>query len=411
MGCRGVGRVLALLADKLGLRKVPHHTTIRQWVLKRGYHQVVHQTVQKAKDWGAIFDLTVDVGALKCLLVLGVRLKSLLARDDFTLSHHDTQVLGIYFNTKSTGDFVYESLKNAEKKIGHPFASLLLDQGSDVTKGANIYRENSKNTIVVHDVSHKIAIVLEKHLKSDPFWRVFCDHITATKLAVQQTTDLAALMPPKLRSKARYMSADVLMNWITRFQESKQLGHMNSINPERRKKYFGWIDSLTIHIDCWKQMFSIGEDIKKLVSSEGFSLGTYLKLEDFLNTEFLYAVPKVIDFIDDAMNAIWDEVELLKPEQIVPGDGRVIESIFGKFKQSASSQLHGITIGALGIATFMSSNEIEDVKRAMENTTMAQVIKWGREYIGSSVASMRRKFFPHKKRNENSEIFIEESYA
>jgi len=411
LGCRGVGRILAILADRLGLRKVPHHTTIRQWVLKRGYHQVVHQTVEKAKDWGAIFDLTVGIGALKCLLVLGVRLKSLLARDDFTLSHHDTQVLGIYFTTKSTGDFVHKSLKNAEKKIGHPFACLLLDQGSDVTKGANIYRENSRNTVIVHDVSHKIAIVLERHLKSDPFWKVFCDYITATKLAVQQTTDLAALMPPKLRSKARYMSADVLLSWITRFQESKQLGHMNSITQARLKEYFGWTDSLIIHIECWKQMISIGETIKNLVSSEGFSHKAYMKLEDLLNTEFLDAAPKVIDFIDDAKNAIWDEVELLKPRQIVPGDSRVIESIFGKFKQSPSSQLHGITIGALGIATFMSSNGIEDAKNAMENTTMAQVIKWGRECIGSSLASLRRKFFPHKKRNKNSEIFIEESYA
>lgn len=411
MGCRGVGRVLALLADKLGLRKVPHYTTIRQWVLKRGYHQVVHQTIEKAKDWGAIFDLTVDVGALKCLLVLGVRLESLLARDDFTLSHHDMHVLGIYFNTKSTGNFVHESLKNAEKKVGHPFASLLSDQGPDVTKGANIYRENSKNTVVVHDVSHKIAIVLEKHLKRDPLWKVFCEHITTTKLAVQQTTDLAALMPPKLRSKARYMSADILMNWITRFQESKRLGHMNSITPERLKEYFGWMDSLTIHTECWKEMISIGEIIKNLVSGKGFSHETYLKLEDLLNTEFPDAAPKVIDFIDDAMNAIWDEVEVLEPKQIVLGDGRIIESTFGKFKQSASSQLQGITIGALGIATFMSSNGIEDVKNAMENTKMAQVMKWGRECIGNSLASMRRKFFPHKKRNKNSEISIEEAYA
>ena len=393
----------------LGIHKAPHYTTIRQWVLKKGYYQIAHQIVEKAKDWVAIFDLTVDVGAMKCLLVLGARLQPLLARDNCTLSHNDTQVLGIYFTTKSTGDFVSESLRSAEKKIGHPFAGLLLDQGSDVSKGANIYSENLKETIVVHDVSHKIAIVLEKHLKADPAWRKFCDHITATKLAVQQTTDLAALIPPKLRSKARYMSADVLMKWITRFQESKQSGHMNSIDQKRLGKYFGWIDSLTIYIERWKQMISIGETIKNLVSREGYSHETYLKLEDFVNS--LDTAPQVINFIDDAMNTIWDEAEPLKPGQIALGDSRVIESTFGKFKQSTSSQLQGITIGALGIATFMSSNRIADVKIAMENTTMGQVIKWGRECIGHSLASMRRKFFPHKKRNKDSEIFIEKACA
>lgn len=392
------------MANELGFKKTPHFTTIRQWVLKKGYYQVVHRTFEKAKDWCAIFDLTVEVGALKCLLVLGVRLQSLKDRDCFNLSHRDTEVLGIYFTTNSTGQFVNESLKDAEKKIGNPFACLLLDQGSDVTKGASIYQSNSKQTIIVHDISHKIAIVLEKELKNDPKWKIFCDHLSATKVKVQQTTDLAALMPPKLRSKARYMSADVLINWVERFQNSKKLGHMDSIPQDRLNEYFGWLDHLTIHIENWKQMIAIGEIVKSVIAKEGFSHETYQKLEDFLNEQFPDATFNVIDFIDAAMNAVWDEVEKLKAKQIALGDSRVIESVFGKFKQSNSSQLQGITIGALGIATFMASNNREDVKEAMEGSTIGQLIQWGKEHIGNSLASLRRKFFPPKKRNRNSEI-------
>ena len=162
----------------MGFKKAPHYTTIRQWVLKRGYYQVVHKTFEKAKDWCAIFDLTVEVGALKCLLVLGVRLQSLKDRDYFNLSHRDTEVLGIYFTTNSTGQFVNESLKDAEEKVGNPFACLLLDQGSDVTKGASIYQSNSRETVVIHDISHKIAIILERELKSDSKWKIFCDHLS-----------------------------------------------------------------------------------------------------------------------------------------------------------------------------------------------------------------------------------------
>ncbi len=399
------------MASELGFTKTPHHTTIRQWVLKRGYYQVVHGTFEKAKDWCAIFDLTVEVGALKCLLVLGVRLQSLKHRDYFSLSHHDTEILGIYFTTNSTGQFVNESLKDAEKKIGNPFASLLSDQGSDVTKGASIYQSNSKETVTVHDISHKIAIILERELKNDPKWKIFCDHLSATKLKVQQTTDLAALMPPKLRSKARYMSADVLMNWVERFQSSKKSGCMDSIPQDRFDEYFGWLDHLTIHIEYWKQMIAIGERVKSVISKEGFSHGTYQKLEDFLDEQFPDPPPKVIDFIDAAMNAVWDEVEQLKAGQITLGDSRVIESVFGKFKQSNSSQLQGITIGALGIATFMASNEPEEVKKAMEGSTIEQLVKWGKEHIGNSLSNIRRKFFSPKKRNENSEILGERAYA
>jgi hypothetical protein len=59
----------------------------------------------------------------------------------------------------------------------------------------------------------------------------------------------------------------------------------------------------------------------------------------------------------------------------------------------------------------MASNEPEEVKEAMEGSTMRDLIKWGKEHIGNSLASMRRKFFPPKKRNENSEISGERAYA
>lgn len=359
-----------------------------------------------------IFDLTVGVGALKCLLVLGVRYTHLKDRgDEFTLSHRDVQVLGLYYNTKSSGEFVHESLKKAEAKIGAPFASLVLDQGSDVTKGANNYKSDSKNTTIVHDISHKIANVLEKTLKSDMHWKLFCENLTATKQSVQQTVDLAALMPPKLRSQARYMSVDVLMKWIIRFQESKKAGNMNSISQERFDEYFGWLLPLEPHIESWKQMVAIGETIKDIVHTNGYSHKIYQKLEDILATQYPDASPTVIDFIDAALNVVWDEVEKLKPRQVVLGDSRVIESIFGKFKQSTSSQLQGITIGALGIATFMACNETTEVKKAMEMTTIGQVLEWGKKYLGDSLASLRRKFFPHKKRNRNGKNSLGVTYA
>ena len=55
-------------------------------------------------------------------------------------------------------------------------------------------------------------------------------------------------------------------------------------------------------------------------------------------------------------------------------------------------------VGALGIATFMACNETTEVKKAMEMTTMGQVLKWGKKHIGDSLASLRRKFFPTQKK-------------
>ena len=79
-------------------------------------------------------------------------------------------------------------------------------------------------------------------------------------------------------------------------------------------------------------------------------------------------------------------------------------------RSSFSYQIES-TAGALGIATFMASNKSEDVKEAMEGSTIGQLMKRGKEHIGNSLASLRRKFFPPKKRNKNREILGEEAYA
>jgi hypothetical protein len=395
-------RVLVTLQHHLGFDKIPHHTTIRQWVLKRGYYQIVHHPFEKARDWVGIFDLTISVGSIKCLLILGVRFTPLRERDNgLTLTHADVQVVGLHCSKKSSGDFIYRALKTAEEKIGHPFASLLRDEGSDVDKGTELYQKDSKKTVGVHDISHKLANVLEKALKNDEHWQQFCKQLTATKQAVQQTCDLAALMPPKLRSQARYMSADVLMDWLSRFQQSKKEGRMNSISKERFDEYFGWLSHLEPYIEDWKQMVAIVEIIKDVIHYRGYSQKAYHQLEKLLSDQYPNASTAVIDFIDATLNTVWDEVEQLKPRQTVLGDSRIIESIFGKFKQSPSSQLQGITIGALGIATFMANNEASVVKQAMETTSIGQVWEWGKKYIGESLASARRKFFPHRKGNKN----------
>jgi hypothetical protein len=260
-------------------------------------------------------------------------------------------------------------------------------------------------------MSHKIANILEKHLKHDPHWQQFCEHLAATKVAVQQTDDLAALMPPKQRSKARYMNADVFMNWVTRFQESRDLGYMDSIPRDRFDKYFGWLDPLETYIESWKQMIEIGEIVKKRTSVDGFSHKTYLNLEDLLNSQFEKAPPKVIDFIGDVMESVWNEVEQLKPRQAVIADTRIAESIFGKFKQSLCGQLQGVTLSAVSIAAFTANHDMETVRARMEAVTVKEVLEWGKACIGESLTRLRRKFFPQKKRNKNSENSIVERCA
>jgi hypothetical protein len=94
LGCRKVARVLDVFFALFD-QTVPHHTTIRLWILRNGYYEL-KKPIQQADDWVAIGDVTVDLGKVKCLTILGVQLSRLSRRGDYTLTHNDVEILGLY---------------------------------------------------------------------------------------------------------------------------------------------------------------------------------------------------------------------------------------------------------------------------------------------------------------------------
>ena len=94
IGCRKIIRVLEVISKHSNL-SVPHHTTVRQWVIRYGCYNL-QTPLEHANDWISIGDLTISVGKLKCLAILGVRMSYLKLREDLTLSHKDVEILGSF---------------------------------------------------------------------------------------------------------------------------------------------------------------------------------------------------------------------------------------------------------------------------------------------------------------------------
>jgi hypothetical protein len=69
VGCRTIVKILEVFTSQIG-PSFPHHTTIRQGIIRHGYH-CLQKPLEKANDWITIGDLTICVGKLKCLAILG----------------------------------------------------------------------------------------------------------------------------------------------------------------------------------------------------------------------------------------------------------------------------------------------------------------------------------------------------
>jgi len=197
----------------------PNFNTIRQWALRLGLYEL-NRIKEVRKDWIFILDMTIELGAAKCLVILGIsqeKLTKIIQEEKRSLQHLDVEVLSLEILEKSSGIIISEKINNVAIRVGTPI-QIVSDRGSDVLKGINLYRENNAQVIATYDVTHKMANLLKKELSGDEHFSDFLKQCSLTRQRVQQTS-LYFLIPPKQRSKARYHNVDTLIEWAIKILE------------------------------------------------------------------------------------------------------------------------------------------------------------------------------------------------
>jgi|TARA_B100000959_G_C14933403_1_gene604656 hypothetical protein len=390
MGCRKIATSLQIFLSYFRLSS-PHHTTVRQWIHRNGCHQV-QKPVEKSVDWIVIADETVDVGAVKCLAVIGIRFGSLQYREDWVLSHGDVTLLGLYPNEKITGEYVSVIFSEIKEKVGE-IDTFVIDEGSDLKKGARLYKESHPKVKVIHDIKHKMALVMKRHLEADSHWSSYASALAQTRKLLYQT-DLAALKPPTQRAKARYMDIEDLIEWPLRILEAKRYGYLDVIPQERYQKYFDWIENYTPSLKRWSLMVGVVKVICHKVRTHGLSEGMY---EHLLNYFLETSLDSSIDrFIGECLEKVVEEADKLKPGETMICSTEVLESIFGKHKQINVGK-QGITGNILGLGSFVGNKQNEDsVKEAMENCPVKSACHWIKQKVGETTNMIRRKLLPTK---------------
>ena len=87
------------------LDRAPVVETCIQWEMKFGLYKLTRPKAV-ADDWIWIADHVVSKGVHKCLVVLGVRMSTLLKKDDLTVAFEDVEPLGIVPMKTSNGSRV-----------------------------------------------------------------------------------------------------------------------------------------------------------------------------------------------------------------------------------------------------------------------------------------------------------------
>jgi len=75
----------------------PNFNTIRQWSLRLGLYELNRQKEYR-EDWIFILDMTIELGAAKCLVILGIsqeKLTGIIKEEVRSLQHEDVEVLSL----------------------------------------------------------------------------------------------------------------------------------------------------------------------------------------------------------------------------------------------------------------------------------------------------------------------------
>lgn len=390
-------------------RKMPSHTVIRDWILQVGYYKLT--TIQKSKDWIGMIDLSVQIGAKKCLLILGVHASTLLKGKPLTFE--DVEVLHMELLERTSGEIIYEVLKRSEEKVGQ-YAQFCHDQGSDLIAGTRLYAKNiqaaeGRQIPIIHDVTHKIARFLSVEAE-ELGWTEFASKAAQVKQKLQ-LTKWAALCPPSQRSKARYMNLDELVAWA-----KKILAHLDKTEREYQQRVkknlfgvrksdamlkelleqFDWIRSYKDMIQEVAELLLIGGIVRQKIRIEGMHKKTSEELEQALQDLVVgeranQFAGKLVDFVVEQTKNI---------EQIALGSTEIIESAFGKLKQLIDEDTKdGFTPFVLSLAACMGKLDLELVQAALRTCGKKQVNAWAAMNVGETIYSQRRRLFnPFKKR-------------
>ena len=309
-------------------RKMPSYTAIRDWILQVGYYKLT--TIQKAQDWIGMIDLSIQVGAKKCLLVLGVQASTLLKGKPLTFE--DVHVLHMELLEKTSGPIICEALKRSEEKVGR-YRQFCHDQGSDIVSGTRLYsaymqETEGKHIVITHDIAHKIANLLAIEAE-ELGWPEFAKKVAQVKQKLQ-FTKWAFLCPPNQRSKARYMNLDELVAWA-----KKILAHLDAMENEHRQKIeknlcglkrseamlkalldqLGWVRSYKQMIQEVAELLLIGGIARQKIRTEGLHKKTSEELDQAFQDLTVgertdQFAGKIVDFVADQTKGLWQEVAL-----------------------------------------------------------------------------------------------------
>lgn len=391
---RSVQKILQVLClcSFLKLSRCPCANTIQNWVSKMGlYEQEILESELVSEDVVLIIDESIRIGQQKQLLILSTPFER---RHRGALCYEDVDVL--YFGGRKswTAVQINEVLEDLRAKHGFNLRAILSDEDSKLRKLSRL--QGLKH---LPDIAHAVGTCLRKTFEKDVEFEAFMKDLSGYKSkGVNQ--DLTYLLPPNQRVKARFMNISASLKWA-----QKMLERFENLSVKERE-FFKTLPTHRHLIERLSNCITLADRVSYSLKMNGLSLEQVVEMKTHLGQCKHHATvqkqEKVLLFIGymEEYAAHYEEFMKDLEEVSIPVSSEVIESLFGTYKNLASSdKLVGTTELNLEIGVrCMQKDQIHlKAKEALEGILMTDLKQWKINHSSENQAVRRRKFFKNRK--------------
>jgi hypothetical protein len=358
---------------------------------------------EAADDWVWIIDHTVQTGNGKCLIVVGVRLAVWNAKrvaaleqapdESFSLTHQDLSVWSIDLMESSTAQDVCEQLDSLVARTAITPCAILSDQGADVRCGAEMFCESTAPAaVVVFDIAHAVANAVKRQLHQDAAWRQFLVDMGHCKSLIRQTP-LAFLLPPELKTKARWMNLEPLVAWsrrVSQFLRDPVAGLAQAqveIDLETLERKMGWLRQHTASIARWSEMLEAGATILNYTRNHGYHAQACEELRPLLSS-FTQGPAQAVS--GECLEFIQRQSQQAAQQRFL-GTSEVLESLIGKGKQLQGRHKSGYTKSVLAMAAAVLPRTTQIIQEALATVKVRDLTDWIQSHLGLSLQSQRQR--------------------
>ena len=388
VGLRGGQRSLEIVFDWLGVQqKVPHFTTIRNWLQRVGV-AALKEPIEQADDWIWMADHSNQIGPEKTLVVLGVR-ASQLPPPGTALAHEDVRLLMARPGTRWKREDMATVYSELAEQYGCPRA-VLADGAVELRDGAECLKNQRSDTIVLQDFKHKAANLFKASIGKGERFAEFITLLGRTRSAIQQT-ELAHLVPPSPKQKARFMNLAAILEWaatILWLLEHPEAEARKWVTSERLEDKLGWLRAFADDLAAWRECQRVlGQGIK-FINEQGLFRGAAEQLRATVAPDLAHATSRKL--ADRLVSFVADAECHLKEGERLPMSTEILESSFGLYKQlERQHSKGGFTSLLAAFGALLKKTTKETIQQAFSAVSVNDVKQWVSENLGDTLTSKR----------------------